>query len=101
MKHQIYMLFRKGGINMSYKHIYVHNSCLCRVPGELRNTYQQCSFEFMSNLPLYSHIQMAKHLLSVIRMIHKNQGGMGWWTYLENDPPTSNGLFRSELSRLH
>ena len=67
-----YTLFGKCGINMSYKCIYVHSSCLCRVPWEFTNTYRQCSFQF--NLPLYIHIQMANHLLSVLHMIHKNQG---------------------------
>ena len=42
MKHQFYTLFGKRGINMSYKSIYVHSSCLCRVPGELTNTYRKC-----------------------------------------------------------
>ena len=41
MKHHFYTLFGKSGINKSYNGIYVHSSCLCRVPGELTNTYRK------------------------------------------------------------
>ena len=46
---------------MGYKSIYVHSSCLCRVPGELTNTYRKCK------LPQFP-IQCATYL-QVIRKI--------------------------------
>ena len=54
----------------------------------------QSAFEKNKLTSHLSHIQMANHLLSVIHKICYNWGGgMDWWPYLENDPPTSNGLF--------
>ena len=38
-------------------------------------------------------LQMANQLLINHRQDSLQWGGMGWWPYLENDPPTSNGLF--------
>ena len=58
MKYQFYTLFGKCGINTSYKRIYVHSSCLCRVPGELTNTYWKCKllqFPFQSATYLDIH----------------------------------------------
>ena len=85
----------KTWYNTSYNSISVHSSCLCRVPGELTNTYQKCKLpQFPIQCATYLDINTFFLTIKNEQVIRKiRYRGMGGGPCLEYDPPTSNGFF--------
>ena len=83
----------------AHKFITISRACMCHqivvtvttIPYQMRSSYSDLR---KANLPATWLIffKWLISFLSVIGKIHYN-GGMGWWPYMENNPPTSNGIF--------